>query len=290
VEAFLSAQGPIDLHLHSNVSDGTGSPAEVVREAHAAGIRTMALTDHDTAAGWDEAIEECQKLGMTFIPGIEFSSRIEMGSIHILAYLVDPHFSPFAAELDKLQNDRENRLRLMTENVSADYDITWEHVLEQVSHSGKSVGRPHLADALVARGIISERSEAFSGILSKDGPYYVSQYALDPVSAVSLIRSAGGVPVMAHPTTKGRVAPMEYIDRLIEAGLGGYEIDHRENIEPGKTILRELCEERGLIITGSSDYHGTGKPNQPGENTTAPEMLAKIIEQGAGTDPVYSRG
>ena len=287
MEAFLRAQGPIDLHLHSNVSDGTGSPTDVVREAHAAGVRTMALTDHDTAAGWDEAREECLRLGMTFIPGMEFSSRIEQGSIHILAYLIDPNYAPLAEELDKLQNDRENRLRQMTENVSADYDITWEHVMEQVAASGKSLGRPHLADALVAQGIIGERSEAFDGILSKNGPYYVSQYALDPVSAVKLIRAAGGVPVMAHPTTRGRVAPMEYIDRLIEAGLGGYEIEHRENMEPGKTILREICVERGLIMTGSSDYHGTGKPNQPGENTTAPEMLAKIIEQGTGASPSY---
>lgn len=287
MEAFLRAQGPIDLHLHSNVSDGTGSPTDVVREAHAAGVRTMALTDHDTAAGWDEAREECLRLGMTFIPGMEFSSRIEHGSIHILAYLIDPNFAPLAEELDKLQNDRENRLRQMTENVSADYDITWDHVMEQVAASGKSLGRPHLADALVAQGIIGERSEAFDGILSKNGPYYVSQYALDPVSAVKLIRAAGGVPVMAHPTTRGRVAPMEYIDRLIDAGLGGYEIEHRENMEPGKTILREICLERGLIMTGSSDYHGTGKPNQPGEYTTAPEMLAKIIEQGTGASPSY---
>lgn len=287
MEAFLRAQGPIDLHLHSNVSDGTGSPADVVREAHAAGVRTMALTDHDTAAGWDEAREECLRLGMTFIPGMEFSSRIEHGSIHILAYLIDPNFAPLAEELNKLQNDRENRLRQMTKNVGADYDITWDHVMEQVAASGKSLGRPHLADALVAQGIIGERGEAFDGILSKNGPYYVSQYALDPVSAVQLIRAAGGVPVMAHPTTKGRVAPMEYIDRLIDAGLGGYEIEHRENMEPGKTILREICLERGLIMTGSSDYHGTGKPNQPGENTTAPEMLAKIIEQGSGASPSY---
>lgn len=287
MEAFLRAQGPIDLHLHSNVSDGTGSPTDVVREAHAAGIRTMALTDHDTADGWDEAREECLRLGMTFVPGMEFSARIEQGSIHILAYLVDPNFAPLAEELDKLQNDRENRLRQMTENVGADYDITWDHVMEQVAASGKSLGRPHLADALVAQGIIGERGEAFDGILSKNGPYYVSQYALGPIDAVKLIRAAGGVPVMAHPTTKGRVAPMEYIDRLIEAGLGGYEIEHRENMEPGKTILRELCVERGLIITGSSDYHGTGKPNQPGENTTEPDMLAKIIEQGTGSSPTY---
>jgi predicted metal-dependent phosphoesterase TrpH len=259
----------------------------VVREAHAEGIRTMALTDHDTADGWDEAREECLRLGMTFIPGMEFSSRIEHGSIHILAYLVDPNFAPLADELNKLQNDRENRLRQMTENVGADYDITWEHVMEQVAASGKSLGRPHLADALVAQGIIAERGEAFDGILSKNGPYYVSQYALGPIDAVKLIRAAGGVPVMAHPTTKGRVAPMEYIDRLIEAGLGGYEIDHRENMEPGKSILRELCHERGLIITGSSDYHGTGKPNRPGEFTTEPDMLAKIIEQGTGSSPSY---
>jgi hypothetical protein len=95
------------------------------------------------------------------------------------------------------------------------------------------------------------------------------------------------VPIIAHPTTKGGVAPMEYINQLIDAGLGGYEIDHRENKEPGKTVLRGLCVERGLIITGSSDYHGTGKPNQPGENTTSPEMLARILEQGTGSEPVF---
>lgn len=287
MEAFSRAQPPIDLHLHSTVSDGTGTPAHVVREAHAAGIRTMSLTDHDSTLGWDEAAHTCQELGMTFIPGMEFTSWIPAGSIHILAYLFDPEFPELSLEMDRLKDARAERLKKMTENVSADYDITWDHVLEQAGMSTTSLGRPHLADALVAQGIISSRSDAFSGILSKRGPYYVEQYALPPLEAVSLIRRAGGVPIIAHPTTKGSVAPMEYINKLIDAGLGGYEIDHRENREPGKTVLRDLCIERGLIITGSSDYHGTGKPNQPGENTTTPEMLAQILEQGTGSEPIF---
>ncbi len=287
MEAFLRAQGPIDLHLHSNVSDGTGTPTEVVHEAHAAGVRTMALTDHDTTAGWDEARKECLKLGLTFIPGMEFSSLISHGSIHILAYLFDPDYQPLVEEMVKLQQDREVRLRKMTENVGADFDIAWEHVLEQVAASGTSLGRPHLADALVARGIISNRSEAFSGILAKEGPYYVPQYAPTPLEAVSLIRAAGGVPIIAHPTVKGRIAPRANIEALVAAGLAGYELEHRDNMEPGRSQLRELCEELDLIITGSSDYHGAGKPNRPGENTTTPEMLARILEQGTGSEPTF---
>ena len=248
----------------------------------------MSLSDHDSSMGWEEAITACQELGMTFIPGMEFSSKIQGGSIHILAYLFDPENPELVAEMQRLQDDRELRLRTMTENVSADYDIAWEDVLEQAALSQTSLGRPHLADALVSRGIISHRSEAFSGILSKNGPYYVEQSALPPLEAISLIRRAGGVPIIAHPTTKGRVPPMEYITKLIEAGLAGYEIDHRDNVEPGKSALRQICIDHDLIITGSSDYHGLGKLNHPGENTTSPEMLARIIEQGTGSDPVYA--
>lgn len=289
MEAFLAAQSPIDIHLHSNVSDGTESPADVVRSAHAAGVRTMSLTDHDTAAGWDEARAQCRELGMSFIPGMEFSARIGDGSMHILAYLFDPHAPEIVAELATLQNDRENRLKEMTARVGADHDITWDHVLEQISDEGMSVGRPHLADALVARGIISERGDAFSGILSKTGPYYVPQYAIDPVSAIQLIRGAGGVPIIAHPATNSRAQPPTgAIEKLVEAGLGGYELDHRENAEPALSIFRDACLKYDLIITGSSDYHGTGKPNQPGENTTSPEMLVRILEQGTGSEPTFA--
>lgn len=289
MEAFLAAQSPIDLHLHSNVSDGTQTPADVVRAAFHDGVRTMALTDHDTALGWDEARQQCSELGMSFIPGMEFSARIGNGSMHILAYLFDPDAPAMMAELEKLQADRENRLKEMTARVSADYDITWEHVLEQISEQGQSVGRPHLADALVAQGIIAHRSEAFTGILAKHGPYYVPQYALDPVSAITLIRDAGGVPIIAHPATNSRAQPPEgAIEKLVEAGLAGYELGHRENVEPALSIFREACEKYDLIVTGSSDYHGLGKPNQPGENTTSPDMLMRIIEQGTGSEPLFA--
>lgn len=281
--------GPSDLHMHSNHSDGTQSPAEVVRAAHAHGIRTLALTDHDRTTGWDEAARETAALGMTFLPGMELSAKHEWRSVHVLGYLFDPTDAALGAETDRIREDRIGRAERIVRNIGRDYDLRWEDVLEQTTLDA-TVGRPHIADALVARGIVRDRSAAFDGILHPREGYYEPHYAPDPLTAVRLITDAGGVAIIAHPVTAGRdrMMPVSFIERLIAAGLGGFEIDHRENTEAGKRTLRAIAAEHDLITTGSSDYHGSGKPNVPGENTTSDEMVARLIARATGTSPRYS--
>lgn len=280
--------GPNDLHLHSNHSDGTESPAEVVRQAHAHGIRTLALTDHDRTTGWDEAAEVTASLGMTFIPGMELSAKHQWRSVHVLGYLFDPENTALRAETDRIRDDRVGRAERIVRNIGRDYELSWSDVLAQTT-ADATVGRPHIADALVARGIVRDRSEAFDGILHPREGYYEPHYAPDPLTAVRLITGAGGVAIIAHPVTSGRdrMMPVAFIEQLIAAGLGGFEIEHRENTEAGKRTLRTLAAKHDLIVTGSSDYHGAGKPNRPGENTTADEMVSRIISSASGTRPRY---
>lgn len=282
--------GPADLHLHSNHSDGTETPAEVVRQAHAHGVRTVALTDHDRTTGWDEAADAAAELGMTFIPGMELSAKHEWRSVHVLGYLFDPDSPELVAETDRIRDDRIGRAERIVRSIGRDYDLHWDDVLAQTAGDA-TVGRPHIADALVARGIVRDRTEAFDGILHPREGYYEPHYAPDPLTAVRLITQAGGVAIIAHPATAGRdrMMPVPFIERLVAAGLGGFEIEHRENTEAGKRALRELAEEHDLIVTGSSDYHGAGKPNRPGENTTSDEMVARLIGRATGTAPRYPR-
>ncbi|KQQ68767.1 PHP domain-containing protein [Microbacterium sp. Leaf320] len=281
--------GPADLHMHSNQSDGTESPAEVVRQAQRFGVRTMALTDHDRTTGWDEAAATTAELGMTFIPGMELSAKHEWRSVHVLGYLFDPLDESLRAETDRIRGDRIGRAERIVRSIGRDYDLSWEDVLAQTTLDA-TVGRPHIADALVARGIVRDRTEAFDGILHPREGYYEPHYAPDPLTAVRLITDAGGVAIIAHPVTVGRdrMMPVPFIEKLIAAGLGGFEIDHRENTESGKRTLRAIVEKHDLIVTGSSDYHGTGKPNLPGENTTSDEMVARLIERATGTAPRYA--
>ncbi|MFB8190018.1 PHP domain-containing protein [Microbacterium sp. NPDC055988] len=280
--------GPADLHLHSNQSDGTESPAEVMRQVHAHGIRTAALTDHDRSTGWGEAGDAAVALGMTFIPGMELSAKHEWRSVHVLGYLFDPEDEALRAETDRIRGDRIGRAERIVRNIGRDYDLDWADVVAQTTLDA-TVGRPHIADALIARGIVRDRTEAFDGILHPREGYYEPHYAPDPLTAVRLITEAGGVAVIAHPVTSGRdrMMPLPFIERLIAAGLGGFEIDHRENTESGKRKLREIAAEHDLIVTGSSDYHGSGKPNLPGENTTSDEMVARLIARATGSSPRY---
>lgn len=281
-------EGPSDLHLHSVRSDGTESPAQVMAAAHRHGVRTAALTDHDTTAGWAEAADAATSLGMTFLPGMELSAKDEWRSVHVLAYLFDPDHAGLRAETERIRVDRVGRAERIVRNIGRDYPLTWDDVLTQTD-LGATVGRPHIADALVARGLVRTRSEAFDGILHPREGYYEGHYAPDPRRAVSLIVAAGGVPVIAHPTPSGRSRMMshELMEELIRLGLGGLELDHRENTESGKKTLRRLVAKHDLIVTGSSDYHGAGKPNLPGENTTSDEMVARIIDRGTGSAPVF---
>ena len=275
----------IDLHTHSCVSDGTEPPGDLVAAAVAAGLDAVALTDHDTTAGWAGAAAAAEAAGITLVPGMEVSCRSAEGiSVHVLSYLHDPAHPGLLEEIARSRAARVSRAELMVQRLAEDFPIDWDAVQEQVA-PGATIGRPHIADALVAAGVVPNRSAAFSGILTARSPYFVAHYAPDPAHAVELVRQAGGVPVFAHPvaSSRGRVVGEETFHAMIDAGLLGVEVDHRDNPEAGRRWLRRLAEEEHLLVTGSSDYHGTGKPNRLGENTTDPSVLAQIAALGTGT-------
>ena len=275
----------IDLHTHSNVSDGTETPAGVIISAAAAGLDVIALTDHDSTDGWALAAAAAKEHGVTFVPGMEISCRTEQGiSVHLLSYLHDPSHPGLLEEITKSKDARLTRAERMVTLLSEDYPLTWDDVIHHVA-PGATVGRPHIADALVAAGVVADRSEAFTSILTSHSRYFVQHYAPEPAIAVELVRAAGGVPVFAHPvaSARGRIVGERTYREMIDAGLLGLEIEHRDNPEEGRSLLRTMASEHGLLITGSSDYHGAGKPNRLGENLTSPDVLARIEELGTGT-------
>jgi len=279
-------RGPSDLHLHSNRSDGTQPPAEVMRAAHEHGVRTAALTDHDTTTGWADAAAAAASLQMTLLPGMEMSARHRGRSVHVLAYLFDPDDGALRAEITRIRSSRRDRARTMTDRIGRDFDLTWQDVMAQTGDDA-TIGRPHIADALIAKEHVRDRTEAFGGILHPRGDYYVALYAPDPVTAVRLVVGAGGVPIIAHPAGRSGVVADDVLRAMLDAGLAGFELDHRENRPDGVRTLRQLVAAHDLIVTGSSDYHGAGKPNLPGEHTTSDDMVQRIIERGTGTAPVY---
>ena len=271
----------IDLHTHSSASDGTDTPAGVVAAAAQAGIDVVGLTDHDTTLGWDEATGAASVTGVAVVVGTEISARDHGISIHLLSYLQDPHHPALAATLERTRNARLVRAHTMVERLGADYDLTWDDVVAQTSLD-TTVGRPHIADALVASGATADRSAAFASMLSPRSKYYVPHYAPEALDAVAAVRAAGGVPVFAHPgaLARGRVVSDSVIEEMVGAGLAGLEVHHRDHSPQQVARLTALAVRFGLLITGSSDYHGTGKPNRLGENVTDPAVLAAIEEQG----------
>ncbi|MEC5192870.1 MULTISPECIES: PHP domain-containing protein [unclassified Arthrobacter] len=278
----------IDLHAHSNVSDGTQAPGAVMASAADAGLDVVALTDHDSTDGWAEASLVARGHGVALVPGMEISCRTTEGiSVHLLCYLHDPAHPGLLEEITKAKDARFTRAERMVSLLAEDYPLSWDDVIHHVA-PGATLGRPHIADALVAAGVVADRSEAFDSILTSHSRYWVQHYAPDPALAVELVRAAGGVPVFAHPvaSSRGRIVGERIYREMIEAGLAGLEIDHRDNPEEGRTFLRKLADRHGLLVTGSSDYHGAGKPNLLGENLTAPEVLARIEEMGTGSSVV----
>jgi predicted metal-dependent phosphoesterase TrpH len=283
----VAVHGRFDLHTHSTVSDGTEPPATVVRQAALAGLAGLALTDHDSTAGWPDAVAAAREAGIGLLPGIELSTRSGWRSVHMLGYLVDPADAGLVAETDRIRTSRRDRAHRIVDSIAADYPITWADVVEQTAE-GATVGRPHIADALVALGIETDRSAAFAGVLHPRRGYVEPHYAPTPVEGAALIRAAGGVPVLAHPgaTRADWVISPEEVAELVAAGLFGIEVDHPENTPGGGPVAARLAARFGLPVTGSSDYHGSGKPNRLGDRTTAPEVVDAILEQATGSRPV----
>lgn len=286
----------IDLHAHSTASDGTDSPAALVAAAAEAGLDVVALTDHDTAAGWGEAHAAADRMGLRLVPGIELSCQRSGRSIHLLGYHLDPAHPVLVTELARTSADRITRLdRIVERLAAAGLPLTVEAVREHVP-PGATAGRPHIADALVAAGVIGHRDEAFARWLFTGSPYVVEHYAPDPALAVRAVRDAGGVPVLAHPFGVGRNAiPEELVEELAEAGLAGLEVRHRDHDAAASARAQAMAHRLGLIATGSSDYHGTGKRNRLGENLTDRDALEAIdalarTRAGATARPTPSAG
>lgn len=275
----------IDLHTHSNASDGTETPAEVMAQAVRAGLDVIALTDHDTTAGWEEAADAAAEVGVGLVRGIEISCSREGKSVHLLGYLTAAGDAALGAELARARDSRLTRMDRMVERLAADgIPISVEQVRAELA-DGATLGRPHLADALIAAGVVDDRNEAFARFLSNDSPYYVDHYAPDPVRAVELVVAAGGAAVIAHPFTgrqDGVVTP-DFLADLAAVGMLGVEVDHRDHDDAARRELRGVAAELGLVVTGSSDYHGSGKDNRLGENLTDPQALEAIVAAASGS-------
>ena len=271
----------IDPHTHSAYSDGTDTPAQLLAAAARAGLDAIALTDHDTTDGWDEACAAVSATGVSLIRGAEISCSASGISAHLLAYLFDPANPGLLDVFRRTRQDRETRARRIVDNLSADYPISWEDVLD-FAPEGDPVGRPHIADALVRAGCFPDRGAAFVHALHPSGPYYVHHWAPDPVEAVRLVLKAGGVPVLAHPRARGRsrLLPEAVIGDMADAGLFGIERDHRDHGPQDRADVERIGGELGLALFGSSDYHGSGKPNRIGENTTDPATIAEVVKRG----------
>jgi 3',5'-nucleoside bisphosphate phosphatase len=277
----------IDLHTHSTASDGTDTPAELMRKAVA--LDVVALTDHDTTTGWEPAIEALPP-GLTLIRGAEVSCRWfgpeRAIGLHMLAYLFDPAYAPLAGELARIKQARESRAERMVGLLRADgIDIDWNEI--HAFAAGGTVGRPHIAQALVRAGLVGSVSDAFASQWL-GSRYRVPKEDVEVFTALKLIREAGGVAVFAHPRAarRGPIVPDDLIARLAAAGLAGIEADHEDHTPEDRAHVRRLAAELGLVTTGSSDYHGQNKAVRLGANTTAPEVLEQIIDAATGIEPV----
>ncbi|MTD13684.1 PHP domain-containing protein [Nakamurella sp. YIM 132087] len=276
----------IDLHAHSTASDGTDTPAGLIAAAAAAGLDAVAITDHDNTGGWAEAAA-ARPSSLVVVPGAEFSTQLPWQgrtvSVHLLGYLFDPTDPAVLEEQARLRDERLRRgIGIVEKMMAAGIPITVEQVLEIAGDA--PVGRPHIGRALVAAGVVTSVDEAFASLLSGPGGFYVPKADTPLPAAIGMIRSAGGVPVLAHPRGRGesRVLTPEMIGVLAGAGLGGLEVDHPDHAPAQRAELRELAERFGLLTTGSSDYHGTNKVLRLGQETTTEETLRAIVGMSSG--------
>ena len=283
----------IDLHTHSNRSDGTESPADLVKRALSEGLDVLGLTDHDTTEGWDEAVDAAESTGLRLVRGIEVSCVFAGYGVHLLAYLPDPTYPPLARELQRVLDGRNSRLPATLERLRAlgiDIDV---HDVRRVAGETAAMGRPHVADALVELGVVRDRNEAFNTYLGPQGPAYVHRYAADLEDMIGTVADAGGVTVLAHPWASRHdhsALDAEGIAGLRDVGLSGLEVDHEDHDPATRAALRAVARDLGLVVTGSSDYHGLGKVDHDlGCNTTAPDQLDRLLDLAAGAAEASGR-
>jgi predicted metal-dependent phosphoesterase TrpH len=252
----------IDLHVHSNASDGTYAPAEVVRRAQEGGLKAIALTDHDTIDGLAEAAAAGQRYGVEVIPGVEVSARFPGGSMHVLGLGINYTNGHLGERLAVLQKARAARNPQIIAKLN---DLGIKITLEQVAQiSGRGqMGRPHIARALMESGYVRTIQEAFDIYLRNDGKAYVAKFRFPPEEAIAMIRDVKGVPVLAHPFTLGlgsAFAQKHTLEELMALGLAGIEAIYAEHTPEQEALYLRLARELGLLITGGSDYHGENKP------------------------------
>ena len=272
----------IDLHTHSDRSDGTESPGGLVHRARDHRIDVLGLTDHDTTEGWQEAETVAARLGVTLVRGIEVSCTHQGSGVHLLAYLPDPTYQPLATELQRILDGRSSRLPTTLARLrDLGIDIGVEDV-RRVSGQTAATGRPHVADALVALGVVVDRNEAFDRYLGPQGPAYVGRYAADLETMIRTVREAGGVTVLAHPWANRHdhtALDEDGLGRLRDGGLSGVEVDHEDHDAATRATLRAVAARLDLVATGSSDHHGIGKVgHELGCNTTGVEQLERLLD------------
>ncbi len=265
-----------DLHTHSVRSDGTTTPAAIAEEAASIGLAGFALTDHDTVEGWPEAREAAARVGIDFLPGMEVTTKHDWRSTHLLAYGIEPDLPQLTAALARVRESRHGRAREMVSRLAVDFDIDWCAVIE--GGEDRTLGRPHIADALVSAGYYADRGAAFAEVLHPRSPYYVPTYAIETVDAIRMVREAGGLAVLAHPAAgrMTRSVDVSALEEFVAAGLWGIELDHPENRDDWIAPLTAFAKSNGLHITGASDYHGAGKDNRLGERTSSLETWNAI--------------
>jgi 3',5'-nucleoside bisphosphate phosphatase len=282
----------IDLHTHTRASDGTQTPEELVRAAKAEGLDVLGLTDHDTDEGWDEATRTAQEVGLTLVRGMEISTRHLGRGAHLLAYLPDPTYPPLVTHLRKILDGRSSRVPAMLERlreVGVDVDIA---DVRRAADGTAATGRPHVADALVALGVVPDRSAAFQRYLKPGRPAFVNRYAAPLVEMVRVVQEAGGVTVLAHPWGRHGpdAMPRDAIAELAELGLAGLEVDHQDHRPADREALRAIARDLGLVVTGSSDHHGLGKfEHELGCNTTAPQEYDRLLALAATAKKLSGR-
>ena len=278
----------IDLHTHSSVSDGTDTPTQLVRKAAEQGLDVLGLTDHDTFDGLREAKLAAEGTHLTVLPGLEMSCQLDGASVHLLAYGCDPHDEPLLNELTRVRVGRTGRLpEMLAKLAELGMPLTEVEIAEQVGAS-PSLGRPHVADAMVAKGYVADRQQAFDEYLYDGGPAYANRYSCDIRRGIELIRRAKGVPVIAHPWGRGRaqqLTPAVLSELTMEYRLEGVEVNHPDHDADTRQRLGALATRLGLLHLGSSDHHGLGKVNNDlGCETTASEVYEELVRR------VRSRG